>query len=255
MAQYLGSYAYGDVIYHFINTRDDTGPISAFTDEAGTGDPVIKSLRAGQTTPVTVPVVLSKNVGGLSGLHLVTLDTSADAEYNPGSGTRSFTCYVSDGKAGTAVVTNEKLFTFNTGVWATLDSVADSVWDEDIVAAHTTSDTAGKMLSATSSDVYWAIVDLRRDTTTDEYTVLWMNKNAVVSSGSISAPKLQAVKRVDGTDLIAETALTQVGSTNYYKLDTSSSRLTPGEAAIAIATATIGGATRTWTVIVGRDVA
>lgn len=169
MAQYLGSYAFADVLYHFINTRDNTGPISAFTDEAGTGDPVIKCLRAGQTTDVTVSPVLTKNVGGRNGLHLITIDTSADAEYDPGSGARSFTCYVQDGKVGTAVVTNEKLFTFNTGVWATLDTIAD---EDRTVLVSTTIATLSTQTSFTltagsaEDDAYNGMVAVIEDAST-----------------------------------------------------------------------------------------
>jgi len=38
-----------------------------------------------------------------------------------------------------------------------------------------------------------------------------------------------------------------------FRLDEATDRLTPGEAVLAIATARIDGATRTWSRLIGRD--
>lgn len=137
---------------------------------------------------------------------------------------------------------------------STTDLAAD-LFTVDSGQSYSTAVSGSVVKEVTADDFYWAVVDIRRDTSQDEYTLYWMNKNGIVSSGSITSPTLQVVKRADGTDLIAQTAVTQIGSTNYYKLDEASNRLTLGQAAIAIATATIGGSSRTWPVIIGRDVA
>jgi len=73
-----------------------------------------------------------------------------------------------------------------------------------------------------------------------------------ITSG-ITVPQLQVVKRADGTDLIAATDLTEIGSTHTWKYDESSDRLTNGEAALAIVTATIDGSSREFAKVVGRD--
>jgi hypothetical protein len=110
------------------------------------------------------------------------------------------------------------------------------------------------MTLAASEDVYHADIFLTRDTTNsrDEYTVQWYKNGNAVTSG-ITEPKLQVVKRSDGSDLIAATALTQIGSTGAYKLNTTT-RLTSGEAAVAVTTATIDAAARTWRRPIGRDI-
>lgn len=104
-------------------------------------------------------------------------------------------------------------------------------------------------------DVYFAQISVTIDDTSgrDEYQVAWYRNGIPITSG-ITLPKIQVVKRADGTELVAETAMTQVGSTSAYKYDESSNRLTAGEAAVVVATATIGGAVRTCERAVSRDV-
>ncbi len=104
------------------------------------------------------------------------------------------------------------------------------------------------------ADLYHADVMLTVDTNNsqDEFTAKWYRNGAAVTSG-ITLPKIQVVKRVDGTDLIAETAMTQVASTGTYEYDESTNRVTLGEAAIVVIKATINGSVRTFEQIIGRD--
>lgn len=105
------------------------------------------------------------------------------------------------------------------------------------------------------SHVYYADIFFNRDSLNnrDEYTVPWYKSGDPVTSG-ITSPKIQVINRSDGTSLIPPTDMVQVGSSGVWKHDTGSTdRLTKGEAAIAMATATIDGASRTWTRVVGRD--
>jgi hypothetical protein len=104
-------------------------------------------------------------------------------------------------------------------------------------------------------DVYYADVVLQIDgaNTQDEYTVQWYKNGAPVIHG-ITTPTIQVVKRADGTDLIASTALTQVGTTAAYRYDEGTNRVTTGESAIALVAAVIDGVTRRWRMVVGRDV-
>jgi len=88
--------------------------------------------------------------------------------------------------------------------------------------------------------------------TQDEYTVTWF-KNAERITSGITSPTIQVIKRVDGTDLIASTAMTQVGTTGSYKYDETTNRATLGEDVIIIVSATIDGATRSFSVVRGRD--
>lgn len=106
------------------------------------------------------------------------------------------------------------------------------------------------------STVYHALLQFTRDqsNTQDEYTVQWFKDGSPVTSG-ITVPTIQVVKRADGTDLVASSAMTQIGSTGSYKFTTavSGERVTKGEAAIAVLSATIDGSPRPWRVLVGRD--
>lgn len=71
-------------------------------------------------------------------------------------------------------------------------------------------------------------------------------------TGTITSPTLQVVKE-DGTNLIAATALTQIGSTGYYKLAESTNRIVSGQGYVAVVSMTINGATQTWTQQMSRD--
>ncbi len=104
-------------------------------------------------------------------------------------------------------------------------------------------------------DIYYADIQFTRDeaNATDEYTVSWYKNGVRVTSG-ITSPTLRAIKRSDGTDLFAAAAMTQIGTTQHYKLDkTTTSRQTVGEAVTLEAVATIDSASRTWTRSTGRD--
>ncbi len=105
-----------------------------------------------------------------------------------------------------------------------------------------------------ASDVYHADIDLAIDETNtqDEYTVSWFNNGARVTSG-ITVPKIQVVKRVDGTDLIAVDTMTEIGSIGSYKYDESTNRITAGEAVVVLVTATIGGSSREFARVWSRD--
>lgn len=115
--------------------------------------------------------------------------------------------------------------------------------------------TSGIPSVALSSDYYHADIQFVRDqaNTQDEWTVTWY-KNGVRVTASITSPTLQLVKRADGTDLKAATAMTQVGSTGTYKLDlTGADRVTVGEAVLAVVAATIDAGSRTFARLIGRD--
>jgi len=166
-------------------------------------------------------------------------------------GSRLTTGFAEDGGGHYSLITTAddsfdgKLLVFNGAATTPLASGANTV----------VPDAAGTAVTlAASEDVYHADVFLTRDTlnSQDEYTVVWYKNGTPVTSG-ITLPTLQVVKRSDGTDLVASSTMTQIGSTGCYKLD-STTRLTSGEAAVAIITATIDAASRTWRRPVGRDI-
>ena len=98
----------------------------------------------------------------------------------------------------------------------------------------------------TDEIVYHAKVDLNIDAgnSKDEWTVVWYRNGVAVTP---TTPQIQLLKRSDGSDLLATTSMSQVGSTLAWKYDaTSTNRTTAGEATTAVLTATIDGAVRTW---------
>jgi len=85
---------------------------------------------------------------------------------------------------------------------------------------------------------------------TDRYTVAWFKNGEPVLSG-ITLPKIQIIKGSDGTDLIAETAMTAIDV--FFKYDEASNRVVAGQAYMAKVKATIDSSERTWLQPVGRD--
>lgn len=108
------------------------------------------------------------------------------------------------------------------------------------------------LLDAVNAAVYVALIEFTQDASADEFTVTWFKNGAPVDSG-ITSPTIQIVKRADGTDLVAETAMTEIGSTAGYKYDEATNRLTDGEAVLVIVGATIDGGGRTFRAIMTRD--
>lgn len=106
------------------------------------------------------------------------------------------------------------------------------------------------------TDLYHADIDVVFDddgSGVDQYTISWFKNGVPITSG-ITDPEIQVVKQFDATDLIAATAMTEIGSTGVQKYAASGSeRVSSGDATIVIATATIDGATRTFRENNGRD--
>lgn len=121
----------------------------------------------------------------------------------------------------------------------TASAVAAGAIDDDAVAA--------------DMDSYSAKVWIIRDgTTTDRYGVGFFKNGQPVLSG-VTSPTIQVIKASDGTDLIASTALTEIGSTGLFKKDEGTNKMTAGQMYFAKVQATIDGSTRTHTQQVGRD--
>jgi hypothetical protein len=118
-------------------------------------------------------------------------------------------------------------------------AIADGAIDDAAVAADMDSYTAK----------IWVI---KESTTTDHYAVRWFKNNVPITSG-ITSPTIQVIKGSDGTDLIASTALTEIGSTHRFKRDESTNKLTAGAIYFAVVSATIDSATRTFEQQIGRD--
>ncbi len=103
-------------------------------------------------------------------------------------------------------------------------------------------------------DIYHAAIELTidEDNTRDEYTVAWF-KNAVRITSGITSPTITVTNRADGSDLIATTPMTAIGSTGGLKYNEGTNRTTEGEAVDVTVSATIDGSPRPWSDLVSRD--
>lgn len=107
---------------------------------------------------------------------------------------------------------------------------------------------------AADTDVYTMKVVLIDDNagTADLWLVAFF-KNGVPYTGTVTSPTIQVIKAADGTDLVASTALSQIGSTKHYKKSEASNRVVDGSGYVAVIGATLGGSARTWSQPIGRD--
>ncbi len=88
--------------------------------------------------------------------------------------------------------------------------------------------------------------------TNDRYAVVWYKDLVKITSG-ITTPLIQVIKAADGTDLVASTAMTQIGSIGEYRYNEGTNRMVDGSIYSCKVTATIDGAVRTWSQPIGRD--
>jgi hypothetical protein len=129
-----------------------------------------------------------------------------------------------------------------------LPLVSDISTDTDVATA------VGVELADDLAPTYQAKAWLFDDNggTTDRYVVTWF-KNAQPHFTSITSPTIQVIKVADASDLIASTAMTQIGTTGMFRFDEGTNRIVNGVAYVLKVTATIDAATRTWVQPIGRD--
>tara|TARA_R110002096_G_scaffold66682_6_gene162294 strand:+ start:17241 stop:17963 length:723 start_codon:yes stop_codon:yes gene_type:complete len=221
----------------FVDSSDgdteETGLTIANTD--------IKLHKLGATS------LVNKNSGGgthmSNGRYYATFDATDTNTVGP----LTITVHVSG-----ALVETIHCFVFEEAIYDALyASGATGALPATLVQGSVESVTQGVTL-ASSEDVYHALIEYTYDDPTDEYTVTWFKNGAAVTSG-ITLPKIQVAKRDDGTDLVAATAMTQIGSTGSYKYDESSNVLVADEAYLAIATATIDAGSRDYRCLISRS--
>jgi hypothetical protein len=113
---------------------------------------------------------------------------------------------------------------------------------------------AHDILATELADVYQAKVWLQDDDagTSDRYMVVWY-LNGQPIFGGITLPTIQVIKIADGTDLVASTAMTQIGATGMYRYTEALNRIVSGAGYMVVVTATIASVVRTWVQPMGRD--
>ena len=107
---------------------------------------------------------------------------------------------------------------------------------------------------STGMDVYTAKIWMQDDNAggVDRYMVAWFKNGAPHRTG-ITSPTLEVLRVADGTTLIAESAMTQIGGSGTYRLFEATNRISGGAGYMAFARATIGGSAREWVQPIGRD--
>lgn len=100
--------------------------------------------------------------------------------------------------------------------------------------------------------VYHADIQYIRDNSQDEYTVTWFKNGQRVLAG-ITNPFISVVNRADGTDLFANSGMTQIGTTHSFKYDALDGRQSSGNTYLVITSGTIDSAVRNYSWLLGRD--
>lgn len=153
--------------------------------------------------------------------------------------------------------------TYNTGIWTASLATLTGFTVNGVYYAQAVHSSGGGTLQTRKfqygggegdfDNLYTAVVQFTRDqsNTRDEYTVTWLKNGTQLTSG-VTSPTINVKKRVDGSNLVAATAMTSVGS-GIFTYDEATNRVTVGEACLVITQATIDGATRTSVDVIGRD--
>ena len=231
------------------------------TEAGGTGDQFtalalsaagVSAVQSGLATPTNITAgtitTVTGNVGGSVGS--VTGNVGGNVVGSVGSVTghtpqTGDTYVLANGATGfTAIdtVVDSILEDTGTTIPATIATAQD---DLNIITG-----TDGALIDS-ANDVYHAMIEYVFDSPVDEYTVTWFRNGERVTSG-ITSPVIQIVKRADGTDLVASTAMAQIGTTGSYKYDESTNTINANESYLAVTSATIGSGSRSFACLVSR---
>jgi len=177
-----------------------------------------------QTAHLANYAIAATEQGATSGLYAATMPAVALGQYN----------IVAKERAGGAPAESD-----------TTVAVGEIPWDG----------ARAQPVLSDAYDVYHADVHYTKDLANlqDEYEARWFLNGAPILAG-VSNPTIQVIKRSDGSDLIAESAMAQVGATEAFKYTATGVAVAPGGEDIEVVVrATINSATREFRRIVGRD--
>lgn len=200
---YLGDFAEDATVRRFFNTVDATGaPVTIG------GTAAAQVYKDGSTTQITAGITITEDFDGVTGLHLLAVDMSADAGYTTGS---DYAAVVSVGTADSISIIGGVLSqwscenrrvnlikdgaigtdTFASGVLSTDVEVAGAVWDEPR-ASHTDADSFGEGVNvyAMSSNSLGEIVSSTGITLTATSATHTTTSVAVDDATGLSATQL-----------------------------------------------------------------
>jgi hypothetical protein len=150
--KYLGDYAedYATLNFKFSTHKADGTPITL------AGTPAVSVYKANGTTQSTAGVTISVDFDGVTGLHNVLIDLSADAFYAVAN---DYAVVITTGTVDSVSVVGTVLAHFsiaNRTAAPTVAVIADGVWDE-ARSGHTTAGSFGEV--STAADVADAVWD------------------------------------------------------------------------------------------------
>lgn len=100
--------------------------------------------------------------------------------------------------------------------------------------------------------VYYADIQYIRDNSQDEYTVSWFKNGQRLLNG-VTNPFISVFNRSDGSNLFANSGLTEIGTIHSFKYDALENRQASGNTYVAITSGTIDGLVRSDSALLGRD--
>ncbi|MBP9035255.1 MAG: hypothetical protein KBG29_15245, partial [Pseudomonadales bacterium] len=111
------------------------------------------------------------------------------------------------------------------------------------------------VIGGTGLHVYWAEIELRlgEDGGMDRWSVLWYRDGVLLTTG-VSDAALTVQRATTGAPLLNGVSLTDIGGGHFLYSSEDTDRIDLGTPYIATVSATIDGATRTWSKPIGRDV-
>ena len=250
----VGDYRANSVVRIMFSTFDSTG---ASVSRSVAGSILIYKNNSTNQRSSSSGITDSNTFDSVSGLNMINIDTSDNTDAGFYASGNDYFVVLSgatiDGKTVNSVVGHfsiEKFPTNDKTGYSLSAAGINGIWDEPL-SSHSITGTFG----ASAQSVYHADVSYIKNRTSsiDEYTTTWYKNGTPITSG-ITNSKIQVISRSDGSDLIAQTNMTQISSTGTYKYDAiNSEKQTSGNAYLVVVTASIDGGSRTFYRLLGRD--
>lgn len=225
---YLGDFTEDATVRRFFNTVDTDGaPITIG------GTAAAQVYKDNSTTQITAGITITEDFDGVTGLHLLTVDMSADAGYTKGS---DYAAVISVGTADSVSIVGGVLVqwscenrqtalrdgsittnTFNSGVLATEEEVATAVWGKD--SSSPSLGSYGQLVATTIND---NVASILADTGTDGVVVAGSSIDAIwdePTSGHTTAGTFGEQLKTDVDAILADTNELQTDWVNGGRLD------------------------------------
>ena len=216
---YLGDFTKDDTVYYWFTWVDYNG---AADDQGPVGNPgQVRVYEQGNTTESNTGLTYTRNYDSKTGFCYITVPTT-DAHYEAGK-----------------------------DYLIVLQSVAQNSQSSSFDLPLATFSIENRYKGA---DVYTAKIAMAVDSVggSDDYVVSWYKNGVLVTSG-ITTPQVAVTNLTDGASLFSAQTMTEKGSSDTYEYSETTNRQVAGKTYSVSCTATIDGATRTFTSNTFRD--